>query len=111
MSNWLNRVAERRMLKARAEGKLDHLPGEGRPLPDRPGDAFVDPGLAVGFRIMAEAGALPQEIVLKQELAAAKSAYAEATTEEECHLAMRRIATLDLKIAIAEEARRKFLKP
>ncbi len=111
MSDWLNRIAERRMLKARAEGRLDHLPGEGRPLPDRPGDAFVDPGLAVGFRIMAEAGALPQEIVLKQELAAAKSAHAEATTEEERHLAMRRIATLDLKIAVAEEARRKFLKP
>ncbi|MCV2868241.1 DUF1992 domain-containing protein [Defluviimonas sp. WL0002] len=110
MSDWLNRMAERRMLKARAEGTLDHLAGEGRPLPERPGDAFVDTGTALGFRIMAEAGALPEEVILKQELSAARAGYAEATTEDERHMAMKRIATLELKIAVAEEARKKFMR-
>ena len=69
MSDWINRIAERRMLKAGAEGKLSGLEGAGKlsglegagkPLPERPGDAFVDPGEAIGFRIMAEAGSLPR---------------------------------------------------
>ena len=34
------------------------LKGEGQPLPDRPGDAFISAGDAVGFRIMAEAGVM-----------------------------------------------------
>ena len=110
MSNWLNPIAERRMLIARAEGKLAHLTGEGRPLARRPGDAPADAGLATGFRLMAEAGALPQEVLLKRDLAAARAAYGDATTEDERHVAMRRIATIELKVAVAEEARRKFMR-
>jgi hypothetical protein len=64
LARWLDRIAERWMRKAEAEGKLSDLAGEGAPLPDLPGDAFVDPGDAIGFRIMAEAGVLPEEIVL-----------------------------------------------
>ena len=53
MSRWLERLAERRMLKARAEGKLSGLAGEGKPLPEHPEAPFVDAGEAVGHRIMA----------------------------------------------------------
>ena len=54
--SWLSRLAERQMQKARLRGELQGLEGEGKPLPDRPGDAFISAGDAVGFRIMAEAG-------------------------------------------------------
>jgi hypothetical protein len=110
MSRWLDRLAERRMLKARAEGKLSGLAGEGQRLPDHPEAAFVDPGEAVGFRIMAEHGALPEEITLKKQLAEAKVAYAAAKDEASKRAAMTRIADLDLKISIAMEARRRFLR-
>lgn len=110
MSRWLDRLAERRMLKARAEGKLSGLAGEGKPLPDRPEAAFVDPGEAIGFRIMAEHGALPEEIQLKMQLAEAKAAYAAATDAGERRAAMARIAELDMKLSVATEARRKFLR-
>ena len=63
---WLSRLAERQIQKARLKGQLQGLQGEGKPLPDRPGDAFISPGDAVGFRIMAEAGVLPEEITLKK---------------------------------------------
>ncbi|MDG4647385.1 DUF1992 domain-containing protein [Roseibacterium sp. SDUM158017] len=66
MTNRWDRLAERRMRKALAEGKLSGLAGEGRPLPERPEDAFVDPGEAVGYRIMHEHGALPEEIALRK---------------------------------------------
>ena len=55
--SWLSKLAEQRIQAARASGQLQGLTGEGQPLPDRPGDAFVSAGDAVGFRIMAEAGA------------------------------------------------------
>ena len=110
MSRWLDRLAERRMLKARAEGKLSGLAGEGKPLPNHPEAALVDPGLAVGYRIMAEHGALPEEVRLRKALAAAKAAYAAATTETAKRDAMAEIAELDMKLSIAVEARQKFMR-
>ncbi len=111
MSDWLNRLAERQMLKALAEGKLAHLSGEGKPLPERPGDAFCDPGDALGFRIMAEAGVVPEEILLKKQIAGAKARYQSAQDEADRKAQMAEIARLELKCAIAAEARRAFLKP
>ncbi len=79
--SWLSRLAERQIQKARLKGQLDHLEGAGKPLPDRPGDAFVSPGDAVGFRIMAEAGVLPEEITLKKQAAAQRAHLATLTDE------------------------------
>ena len=109
MSRWFERLAERRMQKARAEGKLSGLEGEGKPLPAHPEAALVDPGEAVGYRIMAEHGALPEEIRLKKELSAAKAAYAASTSDAEKRAAMARIAELDMKLSIAAEARKRFM--
>ena len=108
MDRNLNRLIEQQIAKARAEGKLTGLEGEGKPLPEHPENRFVEPGEAVGFRVMAEAGALPEEITLKKALAAAKADYAEAP-EDRKKQAMSRIADLELQLAIAQEARRKFL--
>ncbi|MBW6506035.1 MAG: DUF1992 domain-containing protein [Rhodobacteraceae bacterium] len=103
-------IAERRMLKALAEGKLSGLQGEGKPLPDHPGDAFISPGDAVGFRIMAEAGVLPEEIVLKKQAAAQRAHLATLTDPAARKTAMAELARLEMRRAIAEEARRAFLK-
>lgn len=108
--SWLSRLAERQMQKARAQGQLQGLEGEGKPLPDRPGDAFVSPGDAVGFRIMAQAGVLPEEIVLKKQVIAQRALLAGLTDEAERKLAMAELARLELRQAMAEEARRKFMK-
>ncbi|MCB1334239.1 MAG: DUF1992 domain-containing protein [Roseivivax sp.] len=108
MSAW-QRLIERQILKARAEGKLSGLEGEGRPLPDRPGDALVDPAVAAGFRIMAQAGVVPEELRLKAELDAALAALAEAQGAER-KPAMARVADLQMRYEIAREARRRFLR-
>ncbi|MCB1338955.1 MAG: DUF1992 domain-containing protein [Maritimibacter sp.] len=108
MRNW-HRLTEQQIKKAEAEGKLCGLAGEGKPLPDRPGDAFIDPGDAVGHRIMAEAGALPQEITLKRALDAARAAWAAAEGAAEKKARMAEIADLELKYQIAREARIRFL--
>ncbi|AZB64624.1 DUF1992 domain-containing protein [Cereibacter sphaeroides] len=107
---WLDRIAERRMLKARAEGKLSGLSGEGQPLPERPSEAFTSPGEAVGFRIMAEAGVLPEEIVLKKQAAEQRARLAEISDPEERRAAMAELARIEMRQAMAEEARRRFLR-
>ena len=108
--SWLSKLAERRIQAARAKGGLQGLAGEGRPLPDRPGDAFISAGDAVGFRIMAEAGVLPEEIVLKKAVLAQREKLAALTDPAEARAAMAELAQLEMRQAIAEEARRRFLR-
>ena len=108
--SWLSRLAERQIQKARLKGRLDTLEGEGRPLPDRPGDSFVSPGEAVGFRIMAQAGVLPEAIALKKQVAAQRAHLATLTDEAERKAALAKLAQLEMRQAIAEEARRRFLR-
>lgn len=108
--SWLDRIAERRMRLAEAQGKLRGLDGEGQPLPERPGDALIDAGDAVGFRVMAEAGALPEEIVLKKQAAAQREVLAGLTDPEARKAAMAELARIEMRQAMAEEARRAFLK-
>ena len=108
--SWLSRMAERQIQKSRLKGELQGLAGEGKPLPDRPGDAFVSAGDAVGFRIMAQAGVLPEEITLKKQAAAQRAHLATLTDEAERKAATAELARLEMLQAIAEESRRKFLR-
>ena len=108
--SWLSRLAERQMQRYRLQGGFQGLAGEGKPLPDHTADAFVSAGDAVGFRIMAEAGVLPQEIVLKKQVIAQRAVLAGLTDEAERKAALTKLADLEMRQAIAEEARRKFLK-
>jgi hypothetical protein len=111
MSRSDRELVERQIQKAITEGKLSGLAGEGKPLPDRSGQAFTDMGTQVAMRIMAEAGALPEEFRLKKLADAARQTYCDATTDEARQIAMRVIAELDLRYNIAVEARRRFMQP
>lgn len=99
------------MVAARLKGQLQGLAGEGKPLPDHPGDAFVSAGDAVGFRIMAEAGVLPEEIVLKKAAEAKRAELAGVTDPKARKRTMAELAAIEMRRAIAEEARRRFMAP
>lgn len=99
------RLAEQQILKAKAEGQLDNLEGQGAPLPaDTPGDAAAK----VGFRIMAEAGALPREIQLRKAVEAQRSILQSALGRPSEKAEMAKLAALQQRLAIEEEARRRF---
>lgn len=102
-------LVERQIRKAEAEGQFDNLAGAGKPLPPRAsgGDVIEE----AGFRIMAEAGVVPEEIGLRKEIAAQKARMAEITDPALRKGAMAELARLELRHAIAMEARRKFLRP
>lgn len=101
----MRNMAERRILAAQAEGTLDDLAGAGKPLPANPG---TDDVTGAGFRIMAEAGALPREIELKKAVAAQRDAVQAACSDAERKERMAALADLELRLAIEQEARRKF---
>ena len=63
---------------------------------------------AVGFRMMAEAGALPEEMRLKKEVAEARRELAAAQSETQVKTASAKVADLEMRLAIQEEARRRF---
>lgn len=108
--SWFSRLAEQQIAKARLQGQLQGLAGEGKPLPDRPGDAFVLAGDAVGFRIMAETRVLPEEITLKKQAAGLRAHLGKLADETARKTVMADQAKIEMRKAIAEDARRKFLK-
>ena len=67
-------------------------------------------GTAVGFRIMAQAGVLPEEIVLKKQVIAAQERLASLPEGPERTALLAEIARLQMRQAIAEEARRRFMR-
>lgn len=59
--------------------------------------------------MMAEAGALPEEFRLKAEADAARKTLRDAAPEDRKR-AMARLADIELRHAIAQEARQKFMR-
>lgn len=110
MPRSLSQLTESQIAKAEREGKLSGLEGEGKPLPNRPGDALIDGADAAGFRIMAQAGVVPEEIALKEQLDAARANWASVSDPEEKKRLMGEIADLNLRYEIAREARQRFLR-
>ncbi|MEX0368698.1 MAG: DUF1992 domain-containing protein [Ruegeria sp.] len=110
MADHFRQLIERQIAKAGMQGQLSGLDGEGKPLPDRPEEAYVDPADAAGFRIMAQAGAVPAEIQIKKQIAALRARLAQLSDPAERQIAKDELAQLDLRYNIAREARRKFLK-
>lgn len=106
----LAKLVERQIKKAQAEGQMQGLAGEGQPLPDRSSEAQGDPTIAVGHRIMAQAGALPEEFDIKKQLDAARTEYAALTDPAKRKSAMAKIADLEMRYAMARDARRAFMR-
>ncbi|WP_027244373.1 DUF1992 domain-containing protein [Leisingera daeponensis] len=103
-------LIERQLAKAQAEGQLQGLKGEGKPLPDRSGEAHLDAGLAAGLRIMAEAGVVPEEFRLQADLDAARKDYAALTDPQARRAAMARISDLEMRRNMARDARKSFFR-
>lgn len=108
--SWLDKISEQRILAARAKGQLSGLAGEGKPLPDRTAEAFVSAGEAVGFRLMAEAGVLPQEITLQKAADAQRAILAKLVDPDARKRAAAKLAEIEMRREMAIEARRRFMK-
>ena len=63
----LDALVEARIERAIERGELDDLPGQGSPLP-LDDDACVAPELRLAYRILKNAGFVPEEIELRREI-------------------------------------------
>lgn len=78
----LDRLAEERIEQALARGDLDDLPNQGRPLA-LDDDSMVPPALRAGYRLLKNAGYLPEEVALRRRIHDAEELLRLARTEEE----------------------------
>lgn len=99
-------LSEHQIRKAQAEGQLDELKGAGKPLPHRSGND-VD---AAGFRIMADAGVVPREIELKKAVDEQQKRLQSTVGAAERKREMAKLADLQLRLSIEQEARRKYYR-
>ncbi|MFZ0099228.1 MAG: DUF1992 domain-containing protein [Gemmobacter sp.] len=97
-------LSERQIQKAQAEGQFDNLKGAGKPL-DLSGDGSAD---AVGFRIMAEAGVVPREIALRKAIEEQTEILRKTDGEEARRRETAKLADLQLRLDMEQEARRRF---
>ena len=103
-----DRLAEHQIQKARAEGQLDELKGAGKPLPKSAttGDAATD----AGFRIMADAGAVPEEVHLRKKIESLTAELHRTPSGQARKDLQARLADLQMRLAIEEEIRRRTFR-
>lgn len=64
---WFQSVAEERIRDAIERGEFNHLPGAGKPLPQED-DACVPEELRTSYKLLKNAGMLPEEMQLRKEM-------------------------------------------
>lgn len=69
------KIAERRILEAIREGAFDDLPGAGQPL-ELENDSHVPADLRVAYKILKNAGFVPEEVALRKEIVQAEDLLA-----------------------------------
>ncbi|MDZ7749842.1 MAG: DnaJ family domain-containing protein [Halofilum sp. (in: g-proteobacteria)] len=89
----LDQLAEDNIARARERGELDDLPSDGRPL-RLDDDSMVPPELRAAYRVLKNAGYLPEEMQVRRELHDAEALLHAARTEEERATAGARIRLL-----------------
>ncbi|NMG43212.1 DUF1992 domain-containing protein [Aromatoleum toluvorans] len=101
MSSIFDILAEQRIADALKRGEFEHLPGAGRPLVFDD-ELFQSPEQRMANRILKNAGFVPQEVLLRREIASLRHQLTEADGERR-EDARRRLRLL---IATLESLRR-----
>ena len=92
--SYLDDIVEQRITEAAARGDFDDLPGAGRPLAPEPDDPFVAPELRMAYRILKNAGYIPEEVRLRREIGHVEELMRTAYGAEERSDAARRLRVL-----------------
>ncbi|MFN3918927.1 MAG: DUF1992 domain-containing protein [Methylohalobius sp.] len=87
---FLERLAERKIEEAMARGEFDRLSCAGKPLPedDLPG---VAPELRLAYRLLKNAGYVPEEVSLRREIAEVQQLLDQCRDEAEQAVHTRRL--------------------
>jgi len=100
----LNNIAERRILEAIQEGVLDDLTLRGQPIP-REDLSGVPEELRMGYKILKNAGYLPEELQLRQEILALQDMLNVCTSPEDKEETKRKLSLRRLQFEMMMEKR------
>lgn len=105
MNGAITKIAEQKILEAIQNGELDNLPGKGKPL--KLEDLSVIPSeLRPGYRVLKNAGILPEEMELKKQIAAMQALLDSSQQQSAQEDLKRKIAELRLEFSLRMEKRR-----
>ncbi|BCS94441.1 DUF1992 domain-containing protein [Desulfoluna limicola] len=96
MSIGFDRIIEEKILSAQKEGKLDNLPGRGKPLHIED-DSRVPEDLRLAHKILKNAGCVPRELEEHVEIRRTEDLLRESDDLAEKYRAMKRIRFLKSK--------------
>ncbi|WP_172200174.1 DnaJ family domain-containing protein [Saccharibacillus qingshengii] len=101
---WLSWLAEQKIEEAVRRGEFDDLPGSGRPIV--PEDlSGVPEELRVPYRILKNAGMLPEELQLRKECLELEDLLAVCASGGEKQTLESRLTAKKLKLRMVEEQR------
>lgn len=106
----VDQLVERRIAEAIERGDLDDLPGAGRPL-ELDDEPLVPAELRVAFRLMKNAGYVPDEMKLFAELRSAEQLLMAACGGEERTAAAARVRLLLERIGTGRAVRMQVQSP
>jgi hypothetical protein len=99
------KIAERKIQEAIDNGEFDNLPNQGRPL-NIDEDPFIPQDLRMAYRILKNAGCIPPELELRNEIISLRKMIDLIDDDRE---RIRKIRELNFKIVKLNELRRRPL--
>jgi len=94
----LEDLVERRISSAMNEGAFDNLPGSGRPL-NLDDDTHVPADMRLAYRVLKNAGYLPDEVALRNDIADVEALLDQAIGADERKRVNGRLALLRMRLA------------
>jgi len=103
------RIAEQRVREAIEEGVFDNLAGAGKPL-SLEDDSHVPEDLRIPYKILKNAGYVPKEVALRNEIAQAEDLMAGMEDEKEKYRHLKKLNFLIMKLNMMRSAPSSFEK-
>ncbi|MCT2534444.1 DUF1992 domain-containing protein [Aquibacillus koreensis] len=97
-------LAEERIKQAARDGVFDNLPGSGKPLPEDDLSGVPD-DMRMGYRIMKNAGFLPEEVQLNKEIVSLRELIDACDNEGEKGTLERKLTEKEIRYQMLLEKR------
>lgn len=104
MRGW-DAIIEAKIAEAQAAGAFDDLPGTGKPL-DLDDDRLVPEDLRAAYRILKNAGYVPDELLARKEAAGLRQLLQATAGTPERRRLLAKLALLEARMEMARSSRR-----
>ena len=101
-------IAEKRIEEAISKGELDDLPGQGQPLRLEE-DQLIAPEMRMAYRVLKNAGYIPEEVILRKEIACIEELMVGLEEGEIRARAIARLNLLSAKLSARSDAKESLL--